>query len=224
MNSIQLLDFLSDNGYHHFPESYREPLLRTVKSENGVVIHEIAVNVLFSSDRGFILADASSSGDTSSEGNRFRKVNDFALLHKAYTQFKALGVLDESLRLDFCLKLIHLFYKEFSAVTLPGDDKFLKNLNSLFDIVIELHKFNDEMLSPVIKDRISHLVYSVAKPVYRKLCKKGYDEGFTGIPALCEPGVEYRRCKKTNPLISMPGFVNLFSDYSNINLPNCSGR
>ena len=41
---------------------------------------------------------------------------------------------------------------------------------------------------------------------------------------LHEPEMEYCRCKKTNPLVSLPGFVNMFSDYSNISLPNCSGR
>lgn len=224
MNSIQLLDFLSENGYHHFPESYREPFLRTVKSENGVVIHEIAVNVFLSSDGEFIMADAPSPGDMGQVGNIFGTVNDFLLLHKAYMQFKRQGVLDESMRLDFCLVLIRLFFNEYATVAIKCDEKFCREFNLLFDIVIELHKFNDEILSPVIKDRISQLVYSVAKPVYGKLRKKGYDDGLGGIPDLCEPGVEYRRCKKTNPLVSMPGFVNLFSDYSKINLPNCSGR
>ena len=227
MNLTQLLNFLSENGYRRFPKSYREPYLRSVKSDNGVVIHQILVDVFYSPDDDrFLWKDGASSecdGGLHDVREVF-KVEDFALLYKAYSRFKGEGLLDECSRLDLCLILIRLFYKEYSGVPVGDYVKYSKDQHSVREIVAELHKFNDEMLSPVIKERISRLVASLVDSVDGDCGKTVYDVCFMETEYLHEPETEYRRYEKTNPLVSLPGFVNMFSDYSNISLPNCSGR
>lgn len=227
MNLTQLLNFLSENGYSRFPKSYREPYLRSVKSDNGVVIHQILVDVFYSPDDDKFFWKGtlpSVGGGEPGEVHNVYKVKDFALLYKAYSRFKSEGLLDDNSRLDFCLMLIRLFYNEYSGGPVTDYGKLKKDDRSLQEVVADLYGFKDELLSPVVKEMISSTVSSLVNSVYSECCQKVYDLCFMKTEDLHEPEMEYCRCKKTNPLVSLPGFVNMFSDYSNISLPNCSGR
>ena len=98
-----------------------------------------------------------------------------------------------------------------------------KDMNNFLDIVLELQKFDDEMLSPMIKEQISMFVYSLVDIMNRNAQVNNYEDNELAVPVVCEMETEYYGNKKTNPL-SFPGFVNLNVDYSKISLPNCSGR
>ena len=111
----------------------------------------------------------------------------------------------------------------YSSVTVSDLEKYNTDLQAFIDVVIELHKFNDEMLSPVIKDLISSYVYILVGTVDRRSRKRHGETACIKIPDIYEAETEYVRYKKTNPLILVPGFVNFYDDYSKISFPNCSG-
>ncbi len=228
MNSNQLLNHLIRKENIALPLSLsdKEPYLRSVKTENGIAIHQISVDVLyvpFSED--FILNDNIPQGeiDALKRIAEVFHVNDFTLLYKAYILFKKEERLDDSMRLDFCLELVRLFYKKYSGDFLPDYDEYKKDINIFFDIVIELQKFDDELLSPIIKERISMFVYSLVDIMNRNTQTNNYEDDGWAAPVVCEMETEYYRNKETNPLL-LPGFVNFNVDYSKISLPNCSGR
>lgn len=226
MNSNQLLNHLIEKGDTALSSSDKEPYLRSIRTESGIAIHQISVDVLyvpFSED--FIL----SGNIPQKEIEALEKiagvirVNDFALLYRAYMHFKKEKGLDESMRLDFCLELIRLFYKKYSGKILASYEECKKDMNNFIDIVLELQRFDDEMLSPMIKERISMFVYSLVDIMNRNTQVNNYEDNDLAVPVVCEMEEGYCRNKKTNPLL-YPGFVNLNIDYSKISLPNCSGR
>lgn len=212
MNVTQLLNFLSENSYTRFPKCYKEPYLRTVKTEEGIAIHQIFIDLFFSPLSGdFIWYDNQTANEIEllERDPQIIRVKDFSLMYKAYIYFKKKENLNEGTKLDFCLMLIRLFYKEYSAKTVSNYEKYNNDLNSFLNIVIELQRFNDEALSPVIKDIISRYVYTLVKPLDRRYRNKKYETSLIKVPNAFETEAEYRRYKKTNPLM-IPGFVNIF--------------
>lgn len=226
MNSNQLLNHLIEKGLTALSSSDKEPYLRSVRTESGIAIHQISVDVLyvpFCED--FILCDNISKNEIEvlEKIAGVLRVNDFALLYRAYMHFRKKKRLDESMRLDFCLELIRLFYKKYSGKMFSDYEECKKDMNNFLDIVLELQKFDDEMLSPMIKEQISMFVYSLVDIMNRNAQVNNYEDNELAVPVVCEMETEYYGNKKTNPL-SFPGFVNLNVDYSKISLPNCSGR
>ena len=227
MNANQLLDYLSENRYTELPKSYEEPYLRTVKTDDGVAIHQIIANVFYSPSSGdFILGNnALSAGKEFPENlSGFHKVNDFALLYKAYVHFDRKGMLDESTRLDICLVLIRMFYNEYPGTPVSNNKKYKKDQDALLGIVVELQNFGDELLSPVIKHNILCFVYLLLSIIDKRRCCKICETASIMAGNVCEEEAEYGLHKKTSPMMLDPGLVNLFFNYSKINLPNCSGR